>query len=130
MNTITINLVRDESGALDVEASVAGARADILNYQANRETETATIALAVAEVFAKFPAARLNMPVVRSMTLHALNAQPENFQALGDRVLDYVRENAGEKRTDGKLFKISKGKGGGVRLWSDVPEEKPATDAK
>ena len=68
------------------------------------------------------------MPAVTSMALTRMNVQPENFKILTDKVQDYIRENAGT-RASGALFSIAKGKGGGVRRWSDTPlndEEKSA----
>jgi len=41
--------------------------------------------------------------------------------------MNYVRANASEKREDGKLFRIGKGKGGGVRSWANIPVEAPAS---
>lgn len=127
--TLSTTLVRDDSGAVDVESSVAAFRAAVLQHIAARETETTTIALAVDELFTEKRGARLHMPYVVSQCQQKLNAQPENFKALGERVAQYVRDNAGE-RDSGKLFNIGKGKNGGVTRWSDAPAPKPETPAK
>lgn len=129
MKTLLINLVRFEDGSINVDATLDAAHSQLLNHIAARETETATIAAAVDELFTEKLGARLNMPYVVSQCQQKLNAQPENFKALGERVAQYVRDNAGE-RDSGKLFSIGKGKLGGVLRWSDQPAPKPETAAK
>lgn len=124
--SLTITLARDASGAVDVDASVEAFKTAVHQHIAARETETATIALAVDDLFSSKPGARLNMPYVQSSVATALNAQPENFKALGERIAVYIRENAGD-RDSGKLFHIGKGKVGGVTRWSDQPAPKPET---
>ena len=121
MKTLLINLVRFEDGSIKVDGTLDAAHSQLLNHIAARETETATIAAAVDELFTDKLGARLNMPYVVSQCQQKLNAQPENFKALGERVAQYVRDNAGP-RESGKLFNIGKGKGGGVTRHSDQPE--------
>lgn len=118
MKTLLINLVRFEDGSINVDGTLDAAHSQLLNHIAARETETATIAAAVDELFTDKLGARLNMPYVVSQCQQKLNAQPENFKALGERVAQYVRDNAGE----GGLFKIGKGKGGGVLRTADQPK--------
>jgi hypothetical protein len=60
----------------------------------------------------------LAMPIVSNYALIRLNAQPENYSALNERVLQYIRDN---KVGDASLFVVSKGKGGGCSRRSDVP---------
>ena len=125
--------VRDEKGSIDVDATVAKFRADVLRHQVERETEQATIGTAVHAVFDEYPGASLNMPYVQSQTLSKLNAQPENFKALGKRVQRFIQENAANERSAGMTFRIAKGKGGGVSRWVDVPlsdKEKAALKAE
>lgn len=126
---ITVTLV-SKDGLVDQDASETAFRTALLNYVANRETEQSTIASAVNAQFDKHPGASINMPALASMTLASLNVQPENYGTLEKLALDYVRENASDKREDGKLFKIGKGKGGGCRRWSDVPVDAPKPDSK
>lgn len=124
----TINLatfaVRDEAGELDLSATVAKFEGALLQYQAERETELATIGAAVNAVFDAHKGASINMPAVTSLALQKLNVQPETYKALSERVQAFVRDNASEERGGG-IFRIAKGKGGGVSRWADVPE-KPA----
>ena len=114
MTTLNITLARAADGSVDEAATLAECQSAIRNYVAQRETEQATIAVAVGEVFDLLKGGRANMPFVINQALRSLNAQPENFKALSERVADYVRENASEDRASGKLFKIGKGKGAGM----------------
>lgn len=123
MSNLTVTLVRGTDGSIDVRGSLAAFEAALHKHVAERETETATIAAAVNQVFDNLAktGARANMPYVKSATLTVLNALPGNFNELGERVAQYIRDNAGED----KLFTIGKGKGGGVARNSDKPAPKP-----
>ena len=135
---LSIALVRGVDGSIDQDACLAGCKTAITKYVAERETEEATIALAVNDLFDEHKGARLNMPYVQNEALRRLNVQPENFKTLSERVAQYVRDHAqGEKAEDGSferpdsLFLINKGKGGGVARRADLPvktDEK--TDSK
>lgn len=120
----TINLatfaVRDESGDLDLSATVQKFEGALLEYQAERETELATIGAAVHAVFDAHKGTNINMPAVTSLALQKLNVQPETYKALSERVQAFVRDNAGE-RESGAIFGIAKGKGGGCCRWCDMP---------
>lgn len=121
-------VVRGSDGSVDAEATIGKFGTDLARYIAERETEQETIANAVHAVFDHYKGASLNMPALVSMTLTKLNAQPESFKALSDRVLSFVRENAQGETKDGvserpnSLFVIGKGKGGGVKRRSDIPK--------
>lgn len=123
MSTLTITLARHSDGSVDESATLAACQSAVRKYVAERETEQATIAAAVSEVFDALKGARANMPYVVNQALRTLNALPENFKALSERVAEYLREHAGD-RSAGAKFGILKGKGGGVVRWSDQPEEK------
>lgn len=126
MTTLNITLARAADGSVDVAATLAACQGAVHQYIASRETEQTVIASAVSEVFDALKGGRANMPFVVNQALRTLNAQPENFKALSDRCAEYIRENASEDRASGKLFKIGKGKGGGVTRWADQPEAAPA----
>jgi hypothetical protein len=126
---ITVTLV-SKDGSLNQDASEAAFRSAYLNFVAQRETEQSTIADAVGALFDAHQGTSINMPAVASMACAKLNAQPENYSTLTELVLSYVRENASEKREDGKLFRIGKGKGGGVKRWSEIPVEAPKPESK
>lgn len=133
-NTITIALVNGTDD--DLETNVQAFREAYLSYVAERGIEDEQIATAVDAVFDQYKGASINMPALAGFVLQRLNAQPENFTALEERVLDYVRRNADQSELKDKetkavirqaeaprtrTFSIGKGKGGGVRRWSDVP---------
>lgn len=120
-------VVRGSDGSVDLEATVTKFQGDLVQFVAERETEQAVIAEAVNAIFDAHPGAAINMPALQTFALQRLNAQPENYTILADRVADYVRENAqGETREDGSherpgsLFVIKKGKGGGVHRRADM----------
>lgn len=116
------------AGVINREDSLKAATDALDEYIAEHETQQETIAEAVSAVFSQFPGANLTMPTIEGMALRHLNPLPSTYKVLGKRVLDYVRANADQKneaeRT--RTFGISKGKGGGVCRWSDVPVEAPA----
>jgi hypothetical protein len=118
----TINLstfaVRDDSGDVDVDATCEKFAQVLLQYQAERETESATIGAAVNAVFDQHRGATINTPAITSLVLQRLNAQFEQYKVLSERVHSYIRSNAGEKGS--ALFRVAKGKGGGVSRWSDA----------
>lgn len=120
MSTLSITLARHSDGSVDEAGTLAACQAAVRKYVAERETEQATIAAAVSEVFDTLKGARANMPYVVNQALRSLNALPENFKALSERTAEYIREHAGD-RDSGALFSIGKGKGGGVVRWSDQP---------
>lgn len=132
MAVLASYVLRGEDGELDVEGTVEKFRADVLNYQVERETEAATIGAAVNAVFDEYPGTRINMPALQTFALAKLNAQPENHKALQTRVAEYIRDNAAAERSAGQLFKIGKGVKGGVLRWSDEPlsDEEKAAAAK
>lgn len=142
MATLTITLVEDTDG-VDQSATTAAFRTALASYVAEREIQDGNIGEAVHAVFDQYPTANINMPALAGFVLQRLNAQPENFNALEERVMEYVRKNAdlptlkdkagnvtqvGEApRT--RTFAIGKGKGGGVKRWSDHPVKADAPKA-
>lgn len=137
MTTLSIGLIRFADGSVDQDATMCACEAAIVKYVAERETEEVTIAAAVDALFDKHLGVRVNMPYVCNEACRTLNAQPENFKLLSERVAQYVRDHSqGEKAEDGSvanpdsLFLINKGKGGGVARRCDLPEPKPETAAK
>ena len=132
--TLTIALVVTADG-IDQDASRQAFNSALVNYVAEREVEDDNIGSAVHAVFDQYPSANINMPALTSYVLQKLNAQPENFNTLEVRVMEYVRSNAdlSEKKDKAgniiqsaeaprtRAFVIGKGKGGGVKRWSDHP---------
>jgi hypothetical protein len=125
-------VIRDSEGSIDDDLTLAKFASELVKFKAERETEEATIASAVCDVFDEFRGTRLNMPAVISFTLHRMNARPENYKVLSERIGAYIRSNAqGDKSEDGSverpdsLFTVEKGKDGGCRRRCDTPP-KPA----
>lgn len=127
MATITLTLALDSDGTVDEGASLSACQAEIRKYKAARETEQEVIGEAVHAVFDSLAGAKANMPYVVNSALRALNAQPESFKLLSERVSQYIRDNAGEAGS-GKAFAIVRGKGGGAMRWCD--QAAPAPEAK
>lgn len=121
-------VVRGDEGSVDVDATLAKCKAELIQFCAERETEEATIADAVCAIFDEYVGVRINMPALTGFALQRLNAQPQNHKVLTERVQAYVRSNSQGKTDDdgtqerpGSLFLIGKGKGGGVARRCDLP---------
>ncbi len=139
MDNITVKLVRSTDGSVDESASTQAFASALSKHIAERETETSTIAAAVGEVFDQYLGVSINMPALCNFTLAKLNAQPENYKVLSERVAAYVRENAQGKDLSEKdakesiwerpdsLFVIGKGKGGGCYRRADHVEKPKAS---
>ncbi len=121
MSNINAFLVRGADGSCDLDATVLKFRGELEKYLAQRETEDAGIAAAVHEVFDTYKGANINMPALQGFVLQKMGATPANWAVLGERIADYVRSQAGE----GGLYKIAKGKNGGVRRVADIKPEAP-----
>jgi hypothetical protein len=118
MSNINVSAyVVSANGSVDVEASVGKFRGALATFLAERETEQSVIAEAVSAVFDKNPGV-IAMPALAGLALQELNAAPETFAKLHERVLGYVRESA---KGTGAIFKIQKGKGGGVSRIVNAP---------
>lgn len=120
MSTITTKLVLKTDGSIDTAASTAAFGKALSLHIAERETQDKEIGEAVSALFDRYPGQKIAMPAVASMAAQSLNAQPENFKTLSDRVAEYVRANS---KSDDSLFVINKGKGGGVGRRADLPKE-------
>lgn len=120
------------AGSIDRAQSLASAEAALDAHIAEHETQQETVAEAVNAVFDQYRGENLTMPILEGLALQKMNAIPANYKVLGKLALDFVRSNSDQKgeadRT--RTFGISKGKGGGVCRWSDVPVETADTDSK
>lgn len=126
-NSITVTLV-ERDGHVDQDASRKAFDSALSKHIAEGEVEQTQIADAVSALFDQYQGSPIPMPALASMTAQKLNAQPENFKVLSERVLDYVRSHSqGEKAEDGtverpdSLFVIGKGKNGGCYRRADRP---------
>lgn len=106
-------VVFGSNGSVDHEATLAKFSGDLSRYEAEREVESTTIGAAVHALFDKHIGKRIPMPFVQGEVLKALNAQPENYKVLTEKVTDYVRTSP--------EFDTAKGKGGGCGRLSDLP---------
>lgn len=114
------------NGEIDDAASFAKFQAhlDQLRTTSDEARESVT---AVFGTIAK--GGSINMQGLISLATQRLGATPANFGYLSELVENYVRANTGENRESGAIFRMAKGKGGGVSLWADYVE-KPAATAK
>jgi len=128
LNNVTMaGYVVKTDGEINVEETVQKFRAELLVYKTERELESETVGQAVHAVFDDWRGVNINMPALQTAALKYLNFQPENHKALSQKVTEYVRANAGKRET-GALFFIGKGKGGGVKRWSDHQNEESSKD--
>jgi predicted Zn-dependent protease with MMP-like domain len=130
---LTVALVT-EDGAINQEKSEQAFRTALVKHIAEHEVEQTLIAEKVSELFDQYKGTGINMPAVASMTAQKLNAIPENFKVISDRVLAYVRENSqGETLADetverpNSLFVVAKGKNGGCFRRADRVAKVEAT---
>jgi hypothetical protein len=131
--SITVEAVLTD-GSIDQAATEAAFHSALLRTVAEVETQEAEIASQVSAIYDQFTGKAIGMPALGSMVAQRLNAQPENFKALSDRALDFVRANSQTtgSEEDGTLaehpesiYVIAKGKNGGCFRRADRPA-KPA----
>ena len=107
MTTLSITLVRASDGSVDESGTLDACKSAVRKYVAERETEQATIAAAVGEVFDTLAGGRANMPYCINEALRRLNVQPENFKALSERTAEYIRQLAQkEQRNPGQQLDV------------------------
>lgn len=105
-------IVRSANGSIDHEASLAKFAGDLLKWEADREVEREVIAGAVHALFDRHLGKRLTTPYVVSEALKSLNAQPENYKTLTEKVAEFLRTSP--------EFDTTKGKGGGCARSRDA----------
>lgn len=103
--------VRNADGGIDHEATLSKFAGDLLRFEAERELEASTIGAAIHALFDRHLSKRLATPFVVGEALKALNAQPENYKVMMEKVQDYIRTSP--------EFHTGKGKGGGVARLRD-----------
>lgn len=109
--------VRNVDGSVDHEATLEKFASDLFRFEELHDREQQVIGGAINAVFDEYQGARLNTPFLVGQVLKKLNAQPENYKALSDRVVTFIRSNS---QAEDSVFVISKGKGGGIGRRSDV----------
>ena len=126
-------------GKVNVALTMAAFEKSLADYIVRQELEGEAIATAVNAVFDQYKGARMNTPFVVNQALIKLEVTPANSQLLTERVTAYLQENTDrQKKVDRKtkaviheaeedrtrLFGVSKGPGGGLVRWADIPETK------
>lgn len=109
-------VVLSVEGVIDHEATLEKFAENILKFEAEKDAENATISVAIHALFDQFRGARLNMPYLIGEVTRRLDAKPDNYKSLSDKVQAFIRANA---EGDDAMFMISRGKGGGVARLSD-----------
>ena len=119
-------VVRSSNGSVDSDATMAKFQSTLSSFISESETESETIGSAIEAVLETHKGSRVNLDFLVSSTCRALNAQPENFKVLGDKVRQFVKDNSCDKNDAGmpsdstKRLNVARGKGGGVGRWSDL----------
>lgn len=108
-------VVFGSNGSVDHEATLAKFAGDLASWEAQREADNAAIGVAVHSLFDRHLGKRLPMPFLTGEVLKALNAQPENYKSLTEKLTDYVRTSP--------EFDTAKGKGGGCGRVCDLPSK-------
>jgi hypothetical protein len=122
-----------ENGVVNVDATMAMLRAELVAYLASTVEDTAGIAEAVESVFARMPNAESKLIDLNSLALKAFGsmtvASGKETKML-ESIKNYIRsESRLFESTDGEAGKlwVVKGAGGGVRQSSPATIEKYKT---
>lgn len=105
---------RAADGSVDQDSTVAQFKSDLATFVTESAEEQSNIASAVNAVFDKNLGQRITMPALCAAAAAELNAQPQNWQSITEKVAAYVRSNTQD-------FSIAKGKGGGTARVRDLP---------
>jgi hypothetical protein len=112
--------VRDSNGSVDVGASLASYSKAINDWVSVNETPVEVIERAVEAVFDSHTS-RLPTPFLASLAVQEMNADPERFQSLTNRVTTYIKGQVASGR-----FDSTKGKGGGIARLARPGEPLPS----
>jgi hypothetical protein len=66
---------------------------------------------------------KIRVPVLVTLVLSELKAKAAEHERLTLATKHFLSANGSSEREDGKMLRISRGNGDGVRRWSDVPVE-------
>jgi len=114
--TMKINIdefaIQLSDGTIGVEATCQKFRLALLAHIAEQDKRDDEVSSAVNGVFDHYRGARINMPALVSAALTRMNVHPENYKTLEGAVLTHIRRNP-------NVFRVSKGKGGGVSRIAD-----------
>ncbi len=113
-------VTRTPDGNIDVQATHVKFTQDLNKFMQMEKADAEVIAKAVEKVWQDNPDSKtLTMGAVVHYAMQNLEYPPEGFTDLSERVADFIRNKPG-------LYKINKGKGGGV---TRVAEGAPGSQA-
>jgi hypothetical protein len=119
--TITVAVVRNEDGSLDVNGTLYNAEEKLLEKQSLESLQGETISRHVHAVFDMHVGKKLTIPSVQSSVLHLLMQEnPENAAAIFDNFKEW-QEAVRVFIRNAPEFDVAKGKGGGAFRVCDVP---------
>lgn len=108
--------------SVDMAATVEKFSSALQEFLANEELVNGKVAEYVHAVFDKFPGCRFNTDSLISFTLKEMEATPDQYPAMSEAIKGYVSANKGDKES-GAMFRVQRGKGGGVCRWADVTDD-------
>jgi hypothetical protein len=124
MATLTIE-VFEADGQVDVETTLRFAREIIEAHALDKGAMDEGIGAAVSAVLDSSPGKPLAFEAIKGFVLgsHGLNTPPHAYVKMGERVKAYVQANTGKTRAEGRLFRTTKGPGGGTMRWSEYVDK-------
>lgn len=133
--SVTVEAVRLSDGALDVARVLELVRAQLESNEANNADANVRIEAAVHDLFDQHLGQGIPMPDVQmlvfqnlGLTLPATNIS-DFIDGWKGRIGNFIRSQAGEQES-GAVFGVTKGRGGGVKRWRDVPALEPKKGKK
>ena len=109
-------------GTIDRDATMLAFESALDEYATSRALNGEKLGEAIGAVFDAHRGAAINSDALVSLVSVALAIQMNGYSLLKEDVQTFVKENNGDTRESGALFYTRKGKGGGTRRWSDIPE--------
>lgn len=124
MDKIDATLVRDGSGRIALQDTIALFHNELNVFLSNEQADTDRIANGVTEFWDGHPGLKsASLDSIASAVFGQLNAPPESFKELTARIKSYIRSNT-------NTFYVGRGKSGGVNLLSRMTtEERAKADA-
>lgn len=120
-------VVRASDGTLDLQATLDAIAPEVVSLVEKMDNEYAEVASAVHAVFDQWKGTRLNTDAVISFSMQHLAAPtPDAVNKLTGKIKDYLKDNAGARGES--LFWTRRGKGGGIKRWSDTAEGEELKD--
>lgn len=127
MKKIVLNtyVIRNNNG-VDVNATMDKFHKDIVELMSHEENDLNVISKVIEMVFDKHLGVVFNTKAVIHAALIEMQVGLESYQDISNKILAYLKANSSSNREDNKVFRVSKGIGGGICRWSEyVKKEKP-----